>query len=178
MTKPSILELLATNQLPCGACHATGTQTRKAFTACDGTEYPERVSECIWCEGKKYFTRPDVNDIWQAIKGRKPGTVKSKRPDDARSYYVWRMIRFHTGKDVTLPMTASLEVANDPYGDLLAAYADAISERLTGRQSAGRARWRSAWYGESPDPSLPESAQPGGPVADCDKPLSEALELV
>ena len=88
------------------------------------------------------------------------------------------MVRFHTGKDVTLPMTASLEVANDPYQDLLAALAEGISERLTGRQSAGRARWRAAWYGEAPDPSLPESAQPGGPVADSGKPLSETLELV
>lgn len=178
MTKPSISELFAAAHLPCGACHGTGEQTREAFTACDGTEYPRKVSECIWCEGKKYFTRPNISEIIKTIKGRKPGTVKSKRPDDSRSYYVWRMVRFHTGKDVTLPMTATLEVANDPYQDLLAALAEGISERLTGRESAGRARWRSAWYGEAPDPSLPESAQPGGPVADCDKPLSEALELV
>lgn len=180
MAQANLQTLLESPELHCEACKGSKITVREAFTALSGQHYPRKESPCLWCNGVGSFSRPDVPELWQQIKGRKPGTIKSKRPDDARPYYLWRMIRFHTGKDVTLPMTASLEVNGDPYADLLSAMAEAISERLTGHQSAGRARWHAALYGADPqEPYLPESARSGGPiVTDCDKPLSELAELL
>jgi hypothetical protein len=72
-----------------------------------------------------------------------------------------------------------MDIAPDPYRELLDFWAETVAERLSGHKSAGRARWRSAMYGEAPQERyLPESAFPGGPVADANKPDEELLELL
>lgn len=165
--------------LPCGRCNGTKINVYEGFTAVDGTVYPRKEKPCLWCDGSGSFDKPDIAALIAAIKGRKPGKLRSKRPDDARAYFIWRMARFHTGDDVCLPMTAQLDVAGDPYRELLELVAEQVAQRLTGHTSAGRARWRSAMYGEAPQERyMPESAFPGGPVADANKPDEELFELL
>jgi hypothetical protein len=165
--------------LPCKSCNGTGITTYESFIAVDGTVYPKRERTCIWCDGAGHFDRPDLLELVKAIKGRKPGKLRSKRPDDSRAYFIWRMARFHTGDDVCLPMAAQMDVGADPYREMLELTAEIVAQRLTGHTSAGRARWRSAMYGEAPQERYrPQSAFPGGPVADANKPLEELLELI
>jgi len=133
----------------------------------DGTLVP-----CTCCDGRGTFDRPDLVQLCTAIKGRKPGTVRSKRPDDVRAWFMWRMFRFHSGKDVTLPMTATIAIEGDPWKSTLDAAAEMIAKHFTGRESIGSARWRHAIHGEPSDPAVVNM-----PVTDGDKPWCERLEL-
>ena len=132
----------------------------------DGT-----MISCDCCYGRGFFERPDLVQLSAAIKGRKPSTLRCKRPNDPRAWYLWRMVRFHSGKDVTLPMTASLSIHGDPFMPMLDQAAKLIAKHLTGRESIGSARWRHAMYGEPAD-----SAILSMPTFDKDKPAVEALE--
>ena len=169
------------DRIDCKHCKGTGKTHHAAWTALSGRHYPARTDDCYKCDGDGYFTNPDFDakELGAAIfSTRKKGALVSKRPKDDRAYYIWRMIRFHTGADVTLPMTASICVSGDPYVPRLDAIAELISERMTGRKSSGRARWRSTMLGEESGPGLAASAYSGGPVVlDSDKPWSEQLEL-
>jgi len=170
---------LNSEKLDCLRCNGSKTTVFEEWTSQEGKHYPRREKPCLWCDGVGHYLKPDLESLVKAIKGRKPGTLRSKRPDDTRAYFIWRMARFHTGADVTMPMTAQMDICSDPYKDLLDAWAELISEKLTGHTSAGRARWRSALYGESPQERyMPESAFPGGPVADSNKPEEEFFELL
>lgn len=178
-TAEKIHHQLNSDQLDCLRCNGSKLTIHEAWTSQNGTHYPRREQPCIWCDGVGHYLKPDLGSLVKAIKGRKPGTLRSKRPDDTRAYFVWRMARFHTGADVTMPMTAQMDISSDPYKDLLDAWAELVAEKLTGHTSAGRARWRSAMYGEAPQERyLPESAYPGGPVADTHKPETELYELL
>jgi len=134
----------------------------------DGT----KVS-CTCCGGRGIFERPDLVELCRAIKGRKPCTVRSKRPEEPRAWFLWRMVRFHTGKDVTLPMTASIAIEGDPFKPTLDVAARMIAAKFTGQESIGSARWRHAMHGETPA----DSAVLDMPVTDNDKPWCERLEL-
>jgi hypothetical protein len=148
---------------PCKSCNGTGK----------GTYHKQ---ECYSCDGKGHFAALDVDSIVTAIIGRKG--LKSKRPDDSRAYYVWRMARFHGGKDVTLPMMASLDVRGDPYRNELDAISEHVAKKVFGTDMAGAHRWGRALGMISQDmPGLPDSAYSGGKVADENKPEEEALEL-
>lgn len=175
----SIEQQLNSEQLPCRKCKGSKLTISEAWTSQEGKHYPRREKPCIWCDGVGHYTRPDIPALVQAVKGRKPGKLRSKRPEDPRAYFIWRMARFHTSADVCLPMVAQMDIASDPYQGLLEIAAELLSERMTGHTSAGRARWQSALYGTAPQERyLPESAFPGGPVADADKPMEELLELL
>ena len=178
-TKPSytLQQLHDTESLPCTRCNGTTIITYH------GLDLPDRP--CSFCEGTGHFGRPDVPDLLQLLKGRKPGKLRSKRPEDDRAYYVWRMARFHGGADVTLPMSASFAVTGDPYVPYLDKVAEAVAQRVYGSDAAGAMRWAHAMGHEVSDRYLdgsqvvPPSALPGGPVVlDNDKPATEALELV
>lgn len=171
--KHTIETLLQLPTIACDKCNGTGTEPERFIY---DRLFPAR--QCLTCDGAGKFSRPEFSDLWPLIKGRKAGTVRSKRPDNPRAYFLWRMIRFHTGADVTLPVTASWGISGDPYQPLLDALAEAAAARLTGHKSAGVARWRSALYGEAPQERyLPAAAFSGGPVADEFKPLDELAEL-
>lgn len=159
--------------LNCGKCEGKGKTN--PWTSSSGKQYPARP--CPFCDGSGKFAKPDVGQIVAAIKGRKG--LRSKRPDDSRAYYVWRMARFHGGVDVTLPMTATLEVAGDPYLPILDIISDKVAIQVYGTDRAGARRWAGALGRQlPPDNSLPATAQPGGPVLLGDKPESEILELI
>ena len=148
-------------------------------TRCDGTGLVDHWRrdgsklQCDCCDGRGTFEAPDLEQLCIAIKGRKPRTLRSKRPDDVRAWFLWRMARFHCGQDTCLPMTASLAVDGDPFVPTLDAAARVIAQHLTGKESIGSARWRHAMHGETPaDPSILSMA-----VADGNKPFEESLEL-
>jgi hypothetical protein len=169
----------AADRLPCGRCNGTGIYVSREITGDDGKIIIARKeSACSWCDSVGYFVKPDIETLVKLIKGRKPGTLRSKRPDDSRAYFIWRMVRFHTGADVCLPMMAGLEISGDPYQEMLDAISEMIAQKMTGHKSAGRARWQSAMYGtDTQEKYMPESAFPGGRIIDGNKPESELLEL-
>jgi len=171
-------QLHNTDNLPCTRCEGTTVLTYPTMP-----DIPARP--CPFCGGGGHFSRPDVPALMALIKGRKPGTLRSKRPDSDRAYYIWRMTRFHGGADVTLPMTASFGVTGDPYVPYLDVVADKVAQQVYGSDRAGSLRWAHAMGHEVSDSYLdgscivPPSALPGGPVVlDGDKPYCEQLELV
>ena len=110
-------------------------------TVCNGTKVAsyDAGRSCIWCAGTGTFTAPDIAGICAALKGRK-GLI-SKKPQDKRAAYVWRMARFHGGKDVTLPVMASLDVRGDPYVETLETLAEEVAKRVYGSDMLGAAAW-------------------------------------
>ena len=151
--------------LNCTHCHGAG-ETKHWRN--DGTM---RVCSC--CDGRGTFDAPDLKQLCEAIKGRKPSTVRSRRPEGSREWFLWRMVRFHNGQDVTLPMTATMAVDGDPFKPTLDAAAVMIAQHFTGKQSIGSARWRHAIHGEMPaDPAVLDM-----PTFDSDKPMIERMEV-
>lgn len=142
---------------------------------------------CNGCDGAGIFVVPVFGWLAQGVlasRGKNKGTLAVSRPklaDDrtvegARLYYVWRLTRFHAGKDVTMPIMAEHAIKGDPYRAELDACAALIAQRLTGRSSIGAARWRGALFGTSEvDAGMPwerphPAAEPGGPVVTEGKP--------
>ena len=156
---------MSTSVLNCTRCGGLGEVDHWRR---DGSKLP-----CDCCDGRGTFEAPDLEQLCAAIKGRKPRTVRSKRPDDPRAWFLWRMVRFHTGKDATLPMTATIAIEGDPFKPTLDAAAKIIARHFTGKESIGSARWRHAMHGETPS----DLAILNMPVADGDKPFEESLEL-
>lgn len=168
--------LINSATLPCTQCK--GTMLTRPIVIDETKTIPAR--QCPHCNGIGQFNTVDVPALLKLVKGRKPGTLRSKRPDDSRAYYVWRMARFHGGADVTMPMTASLMVSGDPYVPMLDVVADKVAEAVYGTCRAGSSRWAAAMgYELAPEPGLPATAYPCGPVVtDSNKPYNEQLELV
>ena len=119
----------------CLKCKGTGK--RAAFDV-----FPE--TECYSCDGKGIFKEPDYEAIKSACKGRKG--LKSTRPKDERSYYVWRMARFHGGKDTTMPIMASVGVGGDPFVGELDKLADELAKQYFGTDIAAALRWKGLLY--------------------------------
>ena len=162
---------------PCERCAGARTLSHDAFVAVDGTAYPARSERCYACTGQGSFASPDADAIIAAIKGRKG--LRSKRPDDPRAYYVWRLARFHGGADVTMPICAGLEIAGDPWRAELDELADLVAKRVFGTDLVAAHRWGLALgHLDRTLPGLPASAYPCGPVADRDKPEEERIELL
>ena len=162
--------------LPCSTCNGEGT--RQPYG-----DLPRRT--CYSCDGTGSFQLPDLQTILKQIKGRKKGTLRSKRPEDSRAYYVWRLARFHGGADVTMPVTAFSYVSGDPYVPYLDAVSEAVANAVYGTDKAAAIRWAHAMGHEVSDAYLdgsqvvPPSAMPGGPVVmDGNKPYMEAAELI
>lgn len=162
--------------LPCSKCDGKGHSLSKGFTCEDGRRFPSEWRTCYSCDGKGWFHAPDIFALVQSVKGRKPGRLRSKRPDDARGYYVWRLARFHGGADVCLPMGAEMEVSGDPYKAILDQLAKIVAKSVYGSGDVGSARWQQAMYGNHDYDDLPQHID--GPVYDADKPVEEFLETI
>ena len=178
-TTYTLATLAESSTLPCTRCN--GSKMTRPIDIDEAKTIPAR--SCPHCDGIGTFKQVDIKALLELIKGRKPGTLRSRRPDNSRAYYVWRMARFHGGADVTMPMTASLMVSGDPYVPLLDAVAEKVAQTVYGTDRAGAVRWAHAMGHEVSDAYLrgeilPDSAYPGGPVVtDKHKPYSEMLEL-
>lgn len=164
----------------CKRCKGEGTTTSQGFTTESGKVYPTTTSTCSRCKGAKTFTAPDMKALLMLVttgRGmpegkRKVRTAPDKKWDQynsaegARAYYVWRIARFHGGKDVTMPMTASMVISGDPFQDELEALASFIAKKGFGTDLAGASRWGvllgTVKEADVPN-NLPASAYEGGP---------------
>jgi hypothetical protein len=119
----------------------------------EGKVYPDRTDKCSSCKGEGYFPEVDETVIRQAIlatKGKNKGKIRASMTstpdrDGARAYYVWRLARFHGGKDVTMPMMADLFVRGDPFKAELDKLADSVAKEQFGTDLAAAARWGRAF---------------------------------
>lgn len=170
---------------PCGRCKGTGITVSPALPDQSGTDSfgkpyhyparPEKRERCYCCKGTGTFPAVNVDMILAAIKGRKGLRSAAPKPRDGsrgygdlhdkRAYYVWRLARFHGGEDVTMPVTATMLIHNDPFLPELDALADAIAKRVFGTDLAAAHRWGHALGHIDRDlPGLPATAYSGGPV--------------
>lgn len=142
----------------CLRCNGSGTTFHKGFAYGDKT-YPDRTDTCSRCKGTKVFAAPDAMKIIEAVttgRGMPDGKRKIRAAfpsklnhyedrDAARIYYVWRLARFHGGKDMTMPMTAELVIGGDPYHKELESLSDVVAKTYFGTDMAAAKRWGRAF---------------------------------
>lgn len=164
----------------CNECKGQGVKIFPAFRGTNGVLYAERRYPCRTCNETGACLLPDFLAIAKRIKGRKKGTLRSARPEDNnRAYFVWRMARFYGGADVTMPINASLLLGKDSYKDELEVFAMVIAKQVFGNNIAGPHRWAKVFRNDVKTiEGLPSSAYEGGRVADENKPIFEAAELL
>ena len=176
-------------RMPCKGCGGTGR---------DDSQWNES-GRCYQCYGAGRFPHPadqaeGLKRLIISSRGASKGTLRASRPVraprgadpdtrilHARAYFLWRIARFHGGRDVCMPMCAEMEVEGDPFRDMLDELASGIARKAFGTDMAAAARWGTAlgWI----DPAdvtqgLPDSAYSSGPVADEHKPREEDAELI
>jgi hypothetical protein len=140
------------------------------------------------------FPEPDLLALSSEVvskRGWSKGHVRLSAPkhrmDDLKScrvYYLWRMFRFHAGKDVTMPVVAGMVLHYDPYHREIDMLAEAMASKATGRVSQGSLRWGHllGTISDSEMQKLEKSGQVGdsarecGPAFDSNKPPEEELE--
>lgn len=149
--------------LPCKRCNGTG---REKYS------WEEFDRECSRCGGTGIFKNPidDFGAMLKLMTGRKgirtsfPFEMQGKNP---RAYFIWRMARFHGGKDVCMPVMADMRISGDPYEDLLDHMASELAKKAFGTDMAAAYRWFNALGGSLKIPSgMPETAYSCGPVSD------------
>jgi hypothetical protein len=135
-------QTIATETASCRRCQGSGIL--KGITdSTIGVNIPDKT--CFYCSGTGTFNAPDLQEIMTLIKGRKG--LRSRRPENVRAYYVWRLARFHGGVDVTLPVMAEMDIAGDPYRNLLDTWAQQVAHHVYGSGTRGIDRWHQAMYG-------------------------------
>lgn len=161
----------------------------KVCSRCSGSGLEPSGDKCWHCKGRGNWPAPDVRAIVDQLFTRKRGPRRFRRsfPDGldrfgdfeaGRAYFVWRLVRFHGGIDVTMPMTAHLVLHGDPWWRELDDLAGWIAKKVFGTEMAGAARWGQALgVIDSAPAGLPDTAYPGGPVVIGDKPEFELEEL-
>ena len=143
---------------PCKRCNGEGTVFSKGFTTLEGKVYPDEPRVCSCCNGSKTFDEPNFAAIEEACttsrgaeKGKRkfraawPGREHFRDHTVARAYYVWRLCRFHSGIDPTMPMTADLVVRADPYKPELDKLVDDLALKYLGNNIKGALRWGRAF---------------------------------
>lgn len=140
----------------CTICDGQGKVFRQGFVADSGKVYPDRWDSCVSCKGEGSFLAPNEAKILARItatQGKNKGKIRASMTsnfsdkEEARAYYVWRLARFHGGKDTTLPMMADLAVRGDPYKTDLDNLADRVAKEQFGTDLAAAVRWGRAFYG-------------------------------
>jgi len=140
----------------CTQCKGEKVNHSKGFTSLDGVVYPDETRPCYCCEGRGTFPEVDAPAILAGLiasKGKNKGKLRaslvsplrSEGITAARTYYVWRLARFHGGKDCTLPITADMVVRGDPFKKELDLIADQVAKAAFGTDLAGTARWAKAF---------------------------------
>lgn len=139
----------------CTGCNGTGIYINKGFTSVEGKVYPERQGVCTGCWGAKTFETPDyevLKGMCLATRGKNKGTLRASPPAEStskntverRAYYLWRLARFHGGKDMTMPMMAELFTRNDPFKAELNEMSDRLAKECFGTDKAAARRWGQA----------------------------------
>lgn len=160
-----------TSPRPCTRCKGEGTIFHKGYSypatetsaACSA---PDETRGCTACDGRKLFPAPNFELICQQIttgRGLKEGKRKFRAsfdpklkhwsdPEAARAYYVWRMARFHGGKDMHMPWTADIVTRGDPFHKELDRMADAMAKIAFGSNMVAAHVWGSAFGIPGADP--------------------------
>jgi hypothetical protein len=95
------------------------------------------------------ISQSDIEVIINEIHTRKGTLKKSLNSYDTspRAYYVWRLARFHGGKDITMPMTATLLCNARKEGEAnmkaLDQVADVVAKDAFGTNMHAAQRWGS-----------------------------------
>jgi hypothetical protein len=140
--------------LPCKVCKGEKVIHSKGFTTEGGKVYPDTTRDCISCKGTGTFPEVNQEKILTRIvagQGKNKGKIRASMTssfsdmEEARAYYVWRLARFHGGKDTTMPMMADLAVRGDPYKGELDKLADQVAKDSFGTDLAAAARWGRAF---------------------------------
>jgi hypothetical protein len=148
----------------CKGCCGSGRYRREGFVSSyDGVLVPAVDRPCSSCDGKGSFMPPDEETIFTAIKGRKG--LKSKKPEGNREWYVWRMARFWSGLDVTMPICAMGAVSDDPFKDELTKFSEHAAVRFVGNSVAAVNRW-GRLFGLV-DPNAPQPAGLAATAYEC-----------
>lgn len=139
----------------CLRCEGSKVVTSKGFTALNGKVFPDVTRPCTCCNGVGEYPEVDENAIMEALiatRGKNKGQIRAAMSSpvngsiqDERAYYVWRMARFHSGKDTTMPMTANMITRGDPFRKELDALADKVADVYFGNNILGAARWAKAF---------------------------------
>lgn len=146
------------NDLSCTICKGAKTVHFDGFTSVEGKVYPPYDRPCTSCQGQGVFPALDeaaIKDIVTRIvatRGKNKGRIRAsmtapfgnREAAEARAYYVWRLARFHGGKDMTLPMSADLVVRGDPFKKELDQLADTVAKHCFGTDMAAAQRWGKA----------------------------------
>jgi len=127
----------------CTKCGGLGYREWKGFVAKDGTEYPTEVKPCPFCRGEGLFDPIDEAEIRRAIINRSSDRIRASKPTKGgdRAYYVWRLARFHGGKDVTMPITALTLIEGDPFQADLEELAQRVAVEEFGTDMVAARRW-------------------------------------
>ena len=136
----------------CRTCKGDKVTRLEGFTALDGTVYAASERKCYACNGEGIFPKVDVDGIRQlllASKGKNKGKLRAAMTspvytqpiNEKRAYYVWRLARFHGGKDPRMPMMADLTSRGDPFKKDLDLMADAMAKESFGTDMAAAIRW-------------------------------------
>lgn len=137
---------MASNNRECKRCKGTANVHSPAFGS-----YPATDKPCPYCD-KGFYPPVEAEALVMAIcatKGKNKGRLRAVMTSVAgydiaanRAYYVWRLARFHGGKDMTMPMMADLGVRNDPFKPELDILADAVAKATFGTNIAAAWRWK------------------------------------
>ncbi len=142
--------------MACTRCKGEKVTHSKGFTSIEGKVYPDRTDKCNACNGEGTFPIVDIPAILARIivtQGKTKGRLKSAMPspwkttdvNETRAYFVWRLARFHGGKDMTMPMTAYMVVSGDPFRKELDTLSDAVAKAAFGTDLAAAAVWGKAF---------------------------------
>lgn len=192
MTTLNISTNLLEPQRDCPRCKGKGQTDNEWIYNHSLGEGHYGTGPCKACKATGKFVKPDfdaiLNAITKTVKGSDRRAFRASQPkaankfanlEEGRAYYVWRMVRFHSGRDVTMPVVAMMVNDKDPYTKELDAMADAVAKQCFGTNMAAAYRWGNALgYNVSPPDTEPASAFSGGPVVmDNNKPPEEHPEL-
>lgn len=179
----------------CPRCKGTGKRIPSQWELDHQAEYPLTIRGlvCSACRGEGLYPRPDLPSVLDEVLAVQKGkvNVRSARPKYAntifidRCYYVWRLARFHGGRDVTLPVIASSGLGDDPFRKELDALAETTAKLFFGTDMAAALRWgpllggctdaeARAYRDKNPQPM---TAEPCGPAVIVPKPPEEHPEL-
>lgn len=168
-----------TGDYQCQSCKGLGKTKDYKFS--HEADKPETWSKCKYCESG-IIKRESFVSLLRRVSTSNGGRfrIKKSKPDSyGLDYYFWRMFRFHSGLDVTMPMTASLMNSEKLQTESVDTFSLLINFILHGYLSGGAARWSGLLGGGyQAEKNLPESARSLGPVLlDDAKPEIELGEL-
>lgn len=127
---------------PCMRCKGSGKSSFKD-------------NPCPFCNGRGDFPEVKINEIVGTVYNlghrRAHGKLKVAFPATLRrnlgligqrSYYVWRLARFHGGVDVRMPITAEILCDGDPYREELHSIAENIAKLEFGTDMGAVEAWK------------------------------------